>query len=327
MRFDYKKRAATQIEDQPIGKLLDTLRMESAFFTSSTFSSPWSVGMPPMSNCMMFHLIVEGQAMFQLGDKHITLTAGGFILFPKGSGHSFSDGTCKVVTPLSDLPIKAITERYETLDFGGDGAITKLVCGVLLFQHPLALKLLGVLPQHIIIDKSDDTGASVVTTISDLLQSETQRVSVGAEAVISRLADILVIAAMRQYLTELREDSLGWLSALSDDRIGKALKRIHDQPDKHWSLEELAHEVGMSRTNFAQQFKRLIGNTPMEYLTEWRMSLAFSRLQLTNDTVLAIALDIGYQSEASFSRAFKKVIGKSPGEVRKDYMALTASST
>lgn len=326
MKFDYKKRATTKIDDQPIGKLLDTLRMESAFFTSSTFSSPWAVGMPPMSNCMMFHLVIEGQAVFQLDGVSATLTEGDFILFPKGSGHSFSDGTCKTVTPLSDLPIKAITERYETLDYGGNGAKTKLVCGVLLFQHPLALKLLGVLPQNITINKNDETGASVVKTISDLLRSETQRVSMGAEAVISRLADILVIAAMRQYLTQVNDDSLGWLSALNDDRIGNALKLIHDRPDKHWTLEELAHEVGMSRTNFAQQFKRLIGNTPMDYLTEWRMSLAFSRLQLTKDTVLAIALDIGYQSEASFSRAFKKIIGKSPGETRKDYLNSTESS-
>ncbi len=117
----------------------------------------------------------------------------------------------------------------------------------------------------------------------------------GAEAVISRLADILVIAAMRQYLSELDDSQTGWLNALEDERIGKSLKLLHDQPARHWSLEELATAVGMSRTSFATQFKKLVGNTPMDYLTEWRMSLAYSSLQLTKDTMLSIALDIGYR--------------------------------
>jgi len=126
---------------------------------------------------------------------------------------------------------------------------------------------------------------------------------------------------MRQYLLELSDEKMGWLGALEDDRIGNALRIIHETPDHHWSLEEIAQKVGMSRTSFAQQFKRLVGNTPMEYLTEWRMSLAYSKLQLSKDSILAIALDIGYQSEAAFSRAFKKVIGQSPNEIRKAYQA------
>lgn len=196
----------------------------------------------------------------------------------------------------------------------------------MLFQHPLAIKLLGILPPFIEIHPDSEDSVSIVTSVAELLKLESQSVSVGAEAVISRLADILVIAAMRQYLSRLDDAQTGWLTALEDDRIGKSLKLIHDHPDRHWSLEELATAVGMSRTSFATQFRKLVGNTPMDYLTEWRMSLAYSSLQLTKDTVLSIALDIGYQSEAAFSRAFKKVIGKSPLEVRKDYQAFNESA-
>ena len=230
---------------------------------------------------------------------------------------TLSDGQCTVITPLHELPIKVITERYETLDFGGGGEQVKLVCGALLFQHPLAIKILDILPEYIHIEAAANTSISMVQSICQMLNAETQQIDIGAEAVIARLADLLVIAAMRQHLSQVDENELGWLNALLDNRIGKALERIHAQPAKHWSLEELAESVGMSRTSFSKQFKRLVGNTPMDYLTEWRMSLAFSRLQLTTDTQLAIALDIGYQSEAAFSRAFKKVIGKSPGEIRK----------
>ncbi|TRY29819.1 AraC family transcriptional regulator [Aliiglaciecola sp. M165] len=323
MNFDYKNRISTRIKDQPIGRLLDSLRMESAFFTQSRLSMPWALSMPAMHNCMMFHIVAEGSALFQVGNTEIQLNSGDFILFPKGEGHELSDGICQSFTPLDELPINAVTERYETLSFGGGGAQTTMVCGVLLFQHPLAIKLLGILPTFIVIQQDSETPSDIVDNISRLLEAETSTIGMGAEAVIARLADILVITAMRQHLQDLSEDKIGWLGALEDDRIGHALKLIHDSPDHHWSLEELAHDVGMSRTSFAQQFKRLVGNTPMEYLTEWRMSLAYSKLQLSKDSMLVIALDIGYQSEAAFSRAFKKVIGKSPNEVRKAYQTST----
>lgn len=324
MGFDYKERVKTSVCDEPIGKLLDSLRMESAFFTQSSLTSPWALSMPPMQHCMMFHLVLKGSATFRLGATALRLNAGDFILFPKGEGHRLHDGEYMSYTPLNELPIKAITERYETLTFGGNGPQTNMVCGVLLFQHPLAIKLLGVLPSYIVIRHDNQVPISVVNSISNLLEAETSGANLGAEAVIARLADILVITAMRQHLSGLGADKMGWLGALEDDRIGHALTLIHDSPDQHWTLEALAQHVGMSRTSFAQQFKRLVGNTPMEYLTEWRMSLAYSKLQLSKDTMLAIALDIGYQSEAAFSRAFKKIIGKSPNEIRKAYQATSA---
>lgn len=321
MTFDYKARLTTAIRDESIGKLLDSLHMESSFFTQSSLSSPWALAMPLMSNCMMYHIVVEGSAVFRIDDTEIELSTGDFILFPKGEGHTLSDGSCKSFTPLSELPIQAVTERYETLSFGGSGSRTDMVCGVLVFQHPLAIKLLGILPSHIVIRRDAEMTSNIIGNISSLLKAETNNIGVGAEGVIARLSDILVITAMRQYLLELNDEKVGWLGALEDDRIGKALKIIHETPDHHWSLEEIAQKVGMSRTSFAQQFKRLVGNTPMEYLTEWRMSLAYSKLQLSKDSILAIALDIGYQSEAAFSRAFKKVIGQSPNEIRKAYQA------
>lgn len=327
MSFDYKQRIQTKIPDKSIGKLLDSLRMESAFYTSSSLSQPWSLEMPAMHNCMMFHLVLDGEVEFATPDASFTLNSGDFVLFPKGEGHILNDGKVAQATPLQNLPIKQITERYEVLEFGGGGKQTSLICGALVFEHPLSIKLMGVLPQFIKIDASSEDSVGIVKSISEILGIEAQRLSVGAEAVIARLADILVIAAMRQYLSQLGDEQLGWISAMEDDRIGKALKLIHDQPAKHWLLEDLATTVGMSRTSFAEHFRRLVGNTPMDYLTEWRMSLAYSKLQLSKDTILSIALDIGYQSEAAFSRAFKKVIGRSPSEVRKSHQQSSVNET
>ncbi len=321
MRFDYQERMNTPIEDVPIGRLLDSLRMESAFFTQSSLSTPWAMEIPPISNCMMFHLVVSGSADFEVEGIKLTLCAGDFVMFPSGEGHKLSDGSCVRFTALADLPIKAVTERFETLTYGGDGETSQLICGAILFQHPLVLKLLGVLPQCICIRQAPSAEFTMVKSVGELLGREALEIGVGAEAIISRLADILVIAAMRQHLNSVAPEHLSWLGALNDDRIAKSLDLIHGAPDKHWSLDDLASEVGMSRTSFIQLFKRLVGNTPIDYLTEWRMSLAYSKLQLSKESILTISLDVGYQSEAAFSRAFKKVIGKSPGEVRKAYQA------
>lgn len=317
MAFDYRARIATRINEPPLGKLLNSLRMDSVFLTDSTLGAPWSITLPAMNRCMMFHLVLENSGQLTVGDKTTQLHPGDFVLLPHGEGHIISDGTSLTSTGLEDLPIECITDRFETLSFGGKGVTTRMLCGALTFEHPLALRLLNVLPPVILIPGDSRETQPVVSNLGDLLLNETQSMAVGSEAVITRLADILVVTAMRSYLEDMDAAQTSWINALEDDRIGASMRLIHDEPDKHWSLEELASQVGMSRTSFATQFKRLVGNTPMDYLTEWRMSLAFSKLQHGQDSILSIALDIGYQSEAAFSRAFKKVVGQTPGEVRK----------
>lgn len=323
MNFDYQQRLSTDVEDVPLGKLLEHLSMQSVFYTRSGLSAPWAISMPAMKNCIMFHLVIEGSMFFSVEQTSAYLEKGEFVMFPGGQGHIIADSeTYSDATPLSQLPIKTVTPRYESLTFGGGRDTTsQLVCGALLFEHPLAIKLLSILPSFIAIKGQSNAARATVTGISELISIETQNPSAGCEAVLSRLADILVITAFRQYLAGLSDRSLGWLGALNDDRIGRAMTLIHNSPDKHWTLEQLAHNVGMSRTSFAIEFKRLVGNTPMDYLTEWRMSLAYSKLQMTKQTVLAIAIDLGYQSEAAFSRAYKKFTGQTPSETRKRFLS------
>lgn len=321
MEFDPNQRADTPLEDSPLGKLLNNLHIATAFCTDSLLSDPWAVDMPAIPHCLMFHLVLDGAAEFHFDDTSCVLQTNDFILFPRGEGHQLNGQSPAPRAPLTSLPIQCVSERFETLEYGGNGETSRLLCGALFFTHPLAQKLLSGLPTALVIRESHRPTHTLVKHISELIRTETQYVGLGTEAVLSRLAEILIIAVLREHLNSLEAGTLGWLSVLSDDRIAKALQLIHNAPDEHWRLESLAKEVGMSRTNFAQQFKQLVGNTPMDYLTEWRMSLAYSKLQFSKDTLLTIALDLGYQSESAFSRAFKKVIGKSPGEVRRGEQA------
>jgi AraC-like DNA-binding protein len=272
--------------------------------------------MPSIDNCMMFHLVVEGKAKLQIQSDHIEMNAGDFFLLPKGTGHSLSDETTSIYTTLNDLPIEVVNESFERLNHGGGGAKTIMLCGAITFTHPLTMRLLGILPKEITINKSSKVN-DVVNTLAELLTNEAFNKAIGSNGAISRLAELMVITALRQHLESQKNSKVGWIGALEDKKISKAIQLVHESPSSHWSLDDLANKVGMSRTSFAVEFKRLVGNSPMDYLTEWRMSLAYADLQNTKSNILTIAISYGYQSESAFSRAFKKAIGYPPGEIRK----------
>ena len=316
MQFDHRKRLSTSISETTVSELLNKMHMESVFCTHSNFSSPWAVSIPVIENCMMFHLVIDGTATVKVQQDSFELTAGDFILLPKGDGHTLFSDLSTAATKLEDLPIEVISERFERLEFGGGGQQTTMICGAITFTHPLTLRLLGILPNEILI-KKDNSLSKIISSLTDILSEEVLNTDAGTSGVISRLADLLVITALRQYIEKQKDNQINWIGALEDTRISKAIQLVHESPSKHWSLEELATQVGMSRTSFSVEFKRLVGNSPMEYLTEWRMSLAYGDFQNSKASILTIALDYGYQSESAFSRAFKKVTGLSPGEVRK----------
>jgi AraC-like DNA-binding protein/mannose-6-phosphate isomerase-like protein (cupin superfamily) len=318
MSFDYKTRINTQIKETTIGHLLSKMEMNSVFCTKSTLRQPWSISLPAMRQCMMFHLVIDGHVEIETKSEHLKLREGDFVLLPLGQGHKIFDGSQTFATPLNDLPIKIISDRYETLDFGGSGEVSKLLCGAVTFNHPLTLRLLGVLPSIIHIPRDEGACSQVISMLSGLITDEMQSANPGTSGVIAKLADVLVITAIRTFLEAQPEKSNAWFGALNDSRITKAIELVHESPSTHWTLAQLAQKVGMSRTSFAVQFKQLVGNSPMDYLTEWRMSLAYSALLHSSDNILSIALDYGYQSESSFSRAFKKVIGRNPSDVRKE---------
>ena len=200
--------------------------------------------------------------------------------------------------------------------FGGGGRLTEITYYGVRFDSYLAERLIRLLPEilHVRTHVADD--GWLHSTIRFIAQEARQRLP-GSETVITRLADILVIQAIRSWIESVREQERGWIAALHDRQIGKAMTLMHRRPGHDWRVASLAREIGMSRSGFSARFSALMGESVMQYLTDLRMQLAHCELRQSADSLTKIAERVGYHSEPAFNRAFKRVIGVPPGAVRK----------
>lgn len=192
-----------------------------------------------------------------------------------------------------------------------------LVCGVVRFDHPAAHHLISVLPRMIRVEAAGSPHLDWLQSTLRFMAAEAQELKPGGETVITRLADILVIQAIRSWIERDPAAQSGWLGALRDQQIGRAITLIHREPARTWSVACLAHEVAMSRSAFAARFTELVGEPPMQYVTRWRMLVAQTWLKEESATIGELAIRLGYRSEAAFSRAFKRFTGVSPGAARR----------
>lgn len=300
-----------------LGDVFQLLKMQSVFYTHSELSTPWGMKIPAMAQSLMFHIVLQGNCSIEVEGKTSDLTEGDFIIVPHGLGHTIFDHNSSHCVELFDLPLQAISGHYDVLQYGGDGAKTILMCGAVSFSHPITERLLNLMPQFVKIDSGHELYSRSIQNTINMLATETRNSRVGDEAVITRLADILVIQSLRAWLDSQDASKAGWLIAFQDKRLGAAIKCMHHQPEHSWTVAQLAGEAGMSRTSFAEQFKHLVGESPLQYLTHWRMAIARGQLLHSKLNILEIALNVGYQSEAAFSRAYKKVEGVNPSTTRK----------
>ncbi len=187
-------------------------------------------------------------------------------------------------------------------------------CGVR-FDHVAAHRLIELLPRVLHVETWDQEGGSLQNTVR-FISREAKEMRPGGETVITRLADILVIQAIRSWIDSVPEADRGWLAALRDEQLGRALTSIHREPEREWTVASLAKEAGMSRSGFSARFTYLVGESAMHYLTQWRMHLARAHLREKSEPLSVLAGRLGYQSEAAFCRAFKRMFGVPPGSVR-----------
>jgi len=302
----------------PLGEALHLLRMSGIFYCLTEATAPWALEMPALADCLSFHVVTAGGCWLGVdGAQARYLRAGELALVPHGRGHRlFSQPGVTPAERVDQLPQQLVSQHYSILRYGGGGAPSTLVCGIISFHDPAAQQLLGLLPPVI---HTDGAAAPAQTWIGDtlrLMAAEVTQLRPGGEAVTTRLADILVIQAIRTWIQADPAAQTGWLGALQDPQIGQAIVAMHRNPGHPWTLASLASQAAMSRSAFAARFTRLVGEPAVQYLTRWRMQVALIRLQQGPTTIRELATEFGYGSEAAFSHAFKRVTGVAPGAVR-----------
>lgn len=305
-----------QITD-PVGEALHFLRMTGIFYCRSEFTAPWALALPPMKNRLMLHVVTSGRCWLEAeGTTHRLLQTGDLALVPHGEGHQMASEPGMIGAKLFELSRDQVSERYEVLKLGGGGDQSTVICGLFQFEHPAAYHLITLLPKLMILEAWNSPQMDWIQSTLRVMAAEAKELRPGGETVITRLADILVIYAIRAWIAQDTTGQKGWLGALRDKQIGRVISLIHREPARAWTLESLAAEAAMSRSAFAARFTELVGEPAMHYVTQWRMYLALTWLREESATVSDLAHRLGYESEAAFSRAFKRYIGTSPGSVK-----------
>lgn len=296
-----------------LGETLYSLRLNGLVYANSELSAPWGVEMPPMEGKMMFHIVTQGGCWLRFPDhEDVYLQPGDLALLPKGEGHFISSDLSMACEPFFDIPVSKLTERFEFMCYGGGGEQTLLTCGVLSFDHVAGKKLITQLPPLIRIQSEDGELTGSLHALIQMMAEEATMLGPGGETVIAHLADIIVIKAIRYWVEHSPEANTGWLGALKDPKIGKVLAQMHAHPESTWTIERLAAEAGMSRSGFSAKFTEVIGTSAKQYLTEWRMNLARMKIMQSPVSLIDLAEELGYTSEAAFSRAYKRVFGVPP---------------
>ncbi|MEM7201172.1 MAG: AraC family transcriptional regulator [Planctomycetota bacterium] len=299
-----------------LGETLHLLRLDASLYARSELTAPWGIDLPPIDDCLMFHVVTAGRCVLEVEDEVHVLERGSLALVPHGRGHVLRSEDCAAAKPFFDLQVERLSERYELLRYGGGGARTELLCVVSRFDHVAAEHLVALLPRVIVIETWNTDEANWIHGVLACIATEARQMRPGGETIITRLADVLAIHLIRAWLDRPQAADTGWLAGMRDPQIGAALAAFQREPAAPWTLASLAEAVHMSRSAFAARFTEVVGEPAMRYVTRWRMQLARHRLREGSEPLAALSEELGYASEASFCRAFKREFGVSPGRVR-----------
>jgi AraC-like DNA-binding protein len=282
--------------------------------------------MPRAQHVVIYHMVLEGSVHVGLrGGEARHAEAGDLIIIPSGEPHALGSDLSLPKAPGERLIIDRGPDEVGQVRHGGGGAITRLVCGYLACDSSLFDAVLAPLPRMMIVNMREGASAQWLTSSLRFSIAETTTQRAGAGTVLAKLSELMFVEALRRHVESLPAEQTGWLAGLRDRFVGKTLALIHARPRHAWTVEELAGEVGLSRSALADRFTALVGQPPMQYLTRWRLQLAADLLRSTGRNVAAIAAEVGYDSEAAFSRAFKREIGVAPATWRDGEAAAPAA--
>ncbi len=305
----------------PLSETLQGLRMNRSAFYLTEFCAPWILEMP--AGCTNFYLVLEGDMCIQVTGKSLDafhqLSRGDFALLLHDTPYRLSSLNSRGARPRTPAQMQEerISDRYRILRQGQGAALTRIFCGALRFDSPLVYELIRHWPEALVIKKDavSETQHRQNLALTEMITTEASGLQPGWEAVCNRIADTLILQALRSWLKQ-KPDS-GWLRALQDPGLSRAVALMHQKPSRAWRLIELATEARLSRSVFAARFRELLGETPMQYLTRARMITALKQLKETDLSLSELSHALGYSSEAAFHRAFKRVHGVTPGSVRR----------
>jgi AraC-like DNA-binding protein len=311
-----------------LSEVLKVLQFNSAIFFNARFTAPWCFASPEAEavarqvnagseRLLFYHFFVDGSCTVKLaGMPALHLQAGDIILFPHGDAHTMASSGMDEPGPLLDVRA-LLRERPDELQLGGGGAPTRVICGYLSCDPILCRPVLATLPRVLTVglrrdEKTDWVERSFVYAVAEAASTQP-----GGEGVLAKLSEVLVVETLRRYIAEMSEGQTGWLAGLRDRAVGKCLALMHEQPAQQWTLESLAREAGTSRSVLAERFTHYVGQPPIQYLGKWRMALASNLLRRSALSMMHIALEVGYETDAAFSRAFKREFGMPPASWRR----------
>jgi AraC-like DNA-binding protein len=316
----------------PLSDLLKTVRLTGATYFDVVAKAPWVAEslpremllpkiLPGAEHLIAYHVLTEGRCVASIiGQEPIALEAGEVIVFTRGDPHvmSSSPGMRATPVPMDKLAAATGSQLPFSINYGGDGPIsTKMVCGFLACDARPFNPLLDNLPPVIKMSDGADGDGRWLGQFIRLAAMESAEKRAGGEGVLAKLSELMFIEVIRRYLADLPAEQAGWLAGLRDPFVGKALSLMHASPQHAWTIEILAKDVGLSRSVLAERFADLIGMPPMHYLAKWRMQLAAGLLSSGKANIATVAAEVGYASEAAFSRAFKKLVGVPPSDWRR----------
>ncbi len=312
-----------------LSDVLRAVRLRGAVFYSVSASTPWVAEtpsaqelaphvMPGAEQVIEYHVITSGRCWGAVvGEPSFLLEAGDIVVFPRGDSHVLGSEPGARGAADVDFHANAALQRLPIkLDQGGTGRDpVHLVCGFLALDARPFNPVLAALPRVLHLKRSAGGAGETLGHFMTAALEESERPRAGGEVVLARLSELMFVEVVRRYVASIDRAEGGWLAGLRDEVVGRALAALHDRPAHGWTLEDLAREIGTSRSVLAQRFVDYVGLPPMQYLAQWRMQLASSLLG-GPATLAQIAADVGYGSEAALSRAFKKIVGVAPAAWR-----------
>ena len=312
-----------------LSEVLRVVKLDGALFFNAEFSAPWCLSepespaiasrlSPDAGHLILYHFVTEGSAYAKLPDGTLEqLNAGDIVVFPHGDAHFLGNG--RSMPPVDAVKHFApnLVGGVKVARFGGGGEVTKFVCGYMTCDPQLGDVFLSGLPKMLKVHVDNEPSGQWLENSIRFSVAEDTGLDDGTGLVLTKLSELLFVETLRRYIHSLPNEQTGWLAGARDPMIGKALALLHSDSSNPWTVETVARRIGLSRARFAERFRHFIGESPIAYLNRWRLKLGAEQLLSTDQSVAEIAATVGYGSEATFNRAFKREFNCPPAQFRR----------